>query len=127
MIDDSHVTKLADFGVARKLQFTVSKVTEVGTWRWMAPEVHVGSKDDDRLTLSPSYDIFSLWLLLWYLVARRLPYSEYESNNFAMAQAIVSGERPTIPVECPAKLAELIKFDLEWRVDWRSPGKTPYF
>ena len=110
VIDDNHVLKLTDFGVARELQGTVSKFTEVGTLGWMAPEIHLGKEDDiDRLALSPSYDIFSLGLLLWYLVARRLPYSEYESNYFAITNAIVKGKRPTIPDECPAKLAELIK------------------
>ena len=61
--------KLGDFGIARKLEKTVSVMTSVGTFRYMAPEVHKGMPYD------MSVDIYSLGILLYQLFNdMRLPF-----------------------------------------------------
>ena len=42
-MDDHHIVKIADFGVARIIETTGHMTAETGTYRWMAPEVCLGA------------------------------------------------------------------------------------
>ena len=87
IITDRMVLKLTDFGIAKSLEKTVSCSRETGTWRWMAPEVL------KELKLSPTYDIFSLALVIWSIVTRKLPFEEIVIP-FDLGNAIINGQRP---------------------------------
>lgn len=60
--------KLGDFGIAKTVEKT-SGGTKIGTYKYMAPEVY------NNLPYGPSADIYSLGLVLyWLLNDRRLPF-----------------------------------------------------
>ena len=101
VITSNMVLKLTDFGISKDLNKTISRgASTSGTWRWMAPERHDSC-------LSFSADVFSLALVWWSLVARKLPFAEYKTP-FNMANAIKNGIRPIIPHDCPSKLSILM-------------------
>lgn len=62
------VTKLADFGLARRI--TVSAATMGGTLRWAAPELLTGNRGP-----STAADIYSLGQLMYFILTSRRPYS----------------------------------------------------
>lgn len=41
LTEDQRTVKLADFGLAREESLTEMMTAETGTYRWMAPEVHL--------------------------------------------------------------------------------------
>jgi hypothetical protein len=57
-------------------------------------------------------DCFSMGIILWELVTRKLPYSEYpvSKSNFVsqFEDAIIKGLRPSVPAECPPDLRKLM-------------------
>lgn len=58
-------------------------------------------------------DVFSLGIVLWEIITRSLPYSEYEVSRSRFVapfeDAIINGLRPTIPATCPGRYAKLIR------------------
>ncbi|CAK9030979.1 unnamed protein product [Durusdinium trenchii] len=61
-------TKLADFGLARRITFSAS--TMGGTLRWAAPELLHGARGP-----STSADIYSLGQLMYFILSARRPYT----------------------------------------------------
>ena len=70
------VVKICDLGCIRSVDGTVAK-TEVGTLRFMAPEVLGSGKYDALLA-----DIFSFAVVLYYITQGHMPWSnDREYNN----------------------------------------------
>merc|ERR1719188_40454 len=89
--------KIADFALARQtLQGGTSKMTMgVGTWRWMAPEVFIG----DGQNYDTRVDVFSFGMLVYEMLARKLPYHEQFPPDQAdprVGLLICRGVRPEI-------------------------------
>ena len=83
------------------------------SWRWMAPEALSESleKYDQRA------DTYSFGIILWELVTISLPFDEfandtkYKKGNWEenLTKAIIEDHvRPTIPLDCPIEIANLI-------------------
>lgn len=88
--------KLADFGVAKTVEQTVSGTT-VGTYSYMAPEVY------KHEPYNATVDVYSLGLLMyWMLNERRLPFLPLPPANYTANMETEARERrllgETIPV-----------------------------
>eukprot|EP01125_Pyxidicula_operculata_P016624 TRINITY_DN5752_c0_g1_i1.p1 TRINITY_DN5752_c0_g1~~TRINITY_DN5752_c0_g1_i1.p1 ORF type:complete len:1317 (+),score=193.44 TRINITY_DN5752_c0_g1_i1:42-3992(+) len=86
--------KVGDFGESRTM-FSYTKRDSVSNPIWLAPEVLNGS------VYTPESDVFSYGIIMWELIARELPYSEYPEGkskwSFELEDAIIKkGLRPNI-------------------------------
>jgi serine/threonine protein kinase len=75
--------KLADFGIAQSANKTGQFAPSLGTLRYMSPEQLEGKPADHRT------DIYSLAIVLYELLAGRIPYSSSEPN--VLRKEIVKG------------------------------------
>jgi tetratricopeptide (TPR) repeat protein/tRNA A-37 threonylcarbamoyl transferase component Bud32 len=75
--------KLADFGIAQSANKTGQFAPSLGTLRYMSPEQLEGKPADHRT------DIYSLAVVLYELLAGRIPYSSSEPN--VLRKEIVQG------------------------------------
>jgi len=84
LIDKKGQAKVADFGLARLEGSTplTQAGNIMGTVRYMSPEQVRGKELDSRS------DIFSLGVMLYELLTRRLPFSDENENDFAIFEAI---------------------------------------
>ncbi|ETL95136.1 TKL protein kinase [Phytophthora nicotianae] len=69
LLDEMHEAKLTDFGISRE-RLDRTMTAGVGTSLWMAPEVMMGEKYDDKA------DIFSFGVVLSELDLHTLPYAQ---------------------------------------------------
>ncbi|EEY66790.1 protein kinase, putative [Phytophthora infestans T30-4] len=83
LLTSSLEAKLTDFGISRE-QADRTMTAGVGTSLWMAPEVMLGERYDDKA------DMFSFGVLLSELDVHVLPYSHAKDNgNFQIADAVI--------------------------------------
>ena len=102
--------KLGDFGISRKLEKTVSALSQKGTYSYMAPEVYKGDE------YGANVDVYSLGLVLYRLVnGNRLPFFplaptpiRYDDNEKALLRRMKAEELPK-PAFASAKLWTVIK------------------
>lgn len=104
MLDDQFNCKVGDFGLTRISSGAVAAqmTGQCGTFQYMAVEVLANKPYSEKA------DVFSFGVLLWELVARKLPYFGMQPMQVGIA-VMHKGLRPTIPERCPAPLAKLIK------------------
>lgn len=107
--------KLADFGLTCLEQPEGEKTAEIGTYRWMAPEV-INHEEYGK----PA-DVYSYGMVLYELLTRELPFVGISPMKVAMSVA-TTGLRPKLPSDTPPQLAELIT-----RCWARDPLKRPTF
>lgn len=81
--------KLADFGIAQSANKTGQFAPSIGTLRYMSPEQLEGKPADHRS------DIYSLAVVLYELLAGRIPYSSSEPN--VLRKEIVQGSPSSWP------------------------------
>nr|CAD1844780.1 unnamed protein product [Ananas comosus var. bracteatus] len=115
LMDENEVVKVADFGVARVKAQSGVMTAETGTYRWMAPEVIEHKFYDHKA------DVFSFGIVLWELLAGKLPYEDLTPLQAAVA-VVQKGLRPTIPKDTHPKLAVLL--EKCWQQD---PALRPNF
>ena len=96
LVDENGAPKVLDFGVARALQQDAQQPTMhteatqlIGTVPYMSPE-QVSGRVDDVDTRS---DVYALGVVLFELIAGRLPY-DIPSNNLAAAARVISEQPP---------------------------------
>jgi serine/threonine protein kinase len=102
--------KLTDFGTARLQSENHTMTAEVGTGRWLAPEVLTGSKD-----YGPPADVYAFGVVLSELDMHAIPYDDARSNdgrkplaNVAIMQLVAEGKlRPTFSSQCRPELRAL--------------------
>ena len=117
MLDDKFNTKVGDFGLTRTSAGTAAMqmTGQCGTFQYMAVEVLSNKPYSEKA------DVFSFGILLWEMVARKLPYFGMQPMQVGMA-VVQQGLRPTIPPKTPAPLAKLM------RACWDSePMRRPSF
>mmetsp|Transcript_5063 Transcript_5063/g.10998 ORF Transcript_5063/g.10998 Transcript_5063/m.10998 type:complete len:609 (-) Transcript_5063:1179-3005(-) len=115
LMDDHHIVKIADFGVARIIETTGAMTAETGTYRWMAPEVIEHKPYDEKA------DVFSFAIVIWELLTTKVPYGDMTPLQAAVG-VVQKGLRPGIPQNCPPTLAELM--EMCWH---QSPAVRPSF
>ncbi|KAL3661813.1 hypothetical protein V7S43_013107 [Phytophthora oleae] len=78
--------------------------TEIGTNRWLAPEILSGSHYDE------SADIFSFGVLLSEFDTHSPPYDDIDDDDMPILQKVARGTlRPTFSETCPPIILELAK------------------
>ena len=106
LLDHQYHAKISDFGFAKvksESQGTKTKL-EIGTLRWMAPELLKRETDDHNVAT----DIYSYGMVLWEIASRQLPFRSGLDNTVVM-NWIKDGEQENVPVDCPEAYGELIK------------------
>lgn len=115
LMDQAGRAKLADFGLTCLEQPEGEKTAEIGTYRWMAPEV-INHEEYGK----PA-DVYSYGMVLYELLTRELPFVGISPMKVAMSVA-TTGLRPKLPSDTPPQLADLIT-----RCWARDPLKRPTF
>lgn len=106
--------KVCDFGVSRVVDRRKTMTGNVGTVSWIAPEVFGQRKYTEKA------DVYSFGIVLWELYTRKVPFTDIHS--FSIPVAVIKGDRPSIPKDCPTALKKLI------RACWDpKPQKRPSF
>eukprot|EP00928_Gymnodinium_smaydae_P035659 TRINITY_DN2505_c0_g1_i2.p1 TRINITY_DN2505_c0_g1~~TRINITY_DN2505_c0_g1_i2.p1 ORF type:complete len:526 (+),score=113.34 TRINITY_DN2505_c0_g1_i2:74-1651(+) len=117
---DVVLVKIADFGLSRRLpiqepvSLSVTSLTAagtsneghvmtagIGTWQWMAPEVLDGRDYDEKA------DVYSFGMVLFELLARRVPFDDVGLAPDEVVAAVVRGCRPFlghVPASAPSGL-----------------------
>ena len=88
------LAKLGDFGLSKRLSgleelWSGEKMQNI-TPNWMAPEVIAGEPYTEKA------DIYAVGILLWELVERKHPFSEFLAGAEIIGNAITLGKRPIL-------------------------------
>lgn len=114
---DGHA-KVCDFGIAKFKEGTYLTLNTggMGTAAYMAPELFSCKKVTEKC------DVFSFGVLLWEMITRREPWSEFTNFMQFVMMVGVQKKRLPIPDECPKKLRSMMQRC--WSDD---PHKRPSF
>ena len=112
LISKDYILKLADFGLAKNIDATISKATETASYAWMAPEL---LRDN---VLSPSYDIFAFGVVVWELWTTDIPFEDCKVAQNLVWRICNNNERPPIPADCPKRIADLLR--QSWETNWKA-------
>ncbi len=107
LIDDSHLVKIVDFGVAAAQHQGDTQLTKtgyvIGSPKYMAPEQILGKKVDERA------DVYSLGVILYEMLTGEPPY--HRGDHMAVMYQHVQGKaKPPIEVnpQIPPGLSEIV-------------------
>ena len=115
LIDEHYNAKVCDFGLSRIIAPKNQNMTgNVGTVSWIAPEVFEKQPYDAKA------DVYSFGIVMWELYTKQVPFQDL--NTFEIPMAVIKGERPPIPKECPKEYAKLMQSC--WH---KKPAKRPTF
>ncbi len=106
LIFDNNVLKLCDFGLAREIELSQTTSSQKGTYRYMAPEIHVGN-DDGRGVYSKASDIWSYGMLLLEICTRKPPFEDLEWHRVVFE--VGKGVIPSIPEDCPTVMSDVMR------------------
>eukprot|EP01118_Nematostelium_gracile_P002851 TRINITY_DN1321_c0_g1_i4.p1 TRINITY_DN1321_c0_g1~~TRINITY_DN1321_c0_g1_i4.p1 ORF type:complete len:659 (-),score=133.19 TRINITY_DN1321_c0_g1_i4:13-1989(-) len=103
LMTTENIPKVADFGYSQTRNSTLSLTNrEVGTPRWMAPEMLRAQPHNIKA------DVYSFGLIVWELVTNKVPFSKYDRHGLYVKVGM-EGETISIPQNIPAELADVIK------------------
>lgn len=115
LMDHDFNAKVCDFGLSRILAPKHQNMTgNVGTVSWIAPEVFEKQPYDTKA------DVYSFGIVMWELYVKQIPFQDL--NTFEIPIAVIKGDRPAIPKDCPKEYAKLMQ--LCWH---KKPSKRPTF
>lgn len=108
-VDRYGTFKLGDFGVARRIEGSVSMMSKKGTTKYMAPEVSRGEKYDNRA------DFYSLGLVMYRLLNRgRDPFIDVNKEFITFQERseslsrIKTGEKLPPPIDASPEMSAVI-------------------
>jgi hypothetical protein len=111
--------KLTDFGTSRIKESVTRRSNQtrnVGTTRWMAPEVfripdewiYTGAGQSSPIAHPHKADVWSFGMVCFEILTRKVPF-KVELLNQLFHRITVDGLRPIFPDECPRRLVSLIQ------------------
>ncbi|KAH9152359.1 hypothetical protein LEN26_003715 [Aphanomyces euteiches] len=104
LIDSRKGAKICDFGESRTRSFEETMTSNVGTARWIAPEVLINEDYSEKA------DIYSYGVLLSELDTHSIPYSDANMEERQIMQLVaVNRLRPTFSRECPERIQHLAR------------------
>ncbi|KAG0606482.1 hypothetical protein M758_9G144100 [Ceratodon purpureus] len=111
------IAKLADFGLAKVKHEVTSRMTRnIGTRRWMAPEVFEPHPEDEEQVLLEVFprkaDVYSFGIVCSEILTGQTPLYHVHFQLRELYKRITDPKnplRPEIPQSCPASLASLIR------------------
>jgi len=102
LVDDTWNVKLCDFGLSCVKPSTSVMLTEqVGTPVWMAPELLLTLKYDEKV------DVYSFGLCIYELLTGEIPYKDLTYEKLVQDVGR-NGKRPKIPSSVPPSLQDLM-------------------
>ncbi len=99
LLNNREEAKVGDFGLSiiKSTSASHEKISSAmgtaGTLPWMAPELHNGESNSKKT------DVYSLGVVLWEIVSRKMPYAGLMMNQ--MISMAVQGKRDPLPTSCP--------------------------
>ncbi|HWT00485.1 MAG TPA: protein kinase [Pyrinomonadaceae bacterium] len=110
--------RLADFGIARILRSTSKSTASAGTPAYMPPEAFDGRRSERT-------DIWSVGVILYRLLAGRLPFPQ--PDNFSLMFAILNRQPEQLPNDVPEPLRAVIERALQKVPDERYSSANEMF
>ena len=118
LLDEHGVAKVADFGLSHIKKETAVITARMGSPQWTAPEILRGQPHDE------SADTYSFGVLLYEIMAAKLPYEGIDTFQVVMGVITKMLPRPELPPDCPfPQLSQELMFAC-WR---ETPSERPKF
>lgn len=105
-LDEDGTAVIGDFGSARFSNENQELRKDIGTYRWMAPEIF--GDGAGKIIATPKSDVYSFGILVWELVSCEVPYADYSPVQAAVA-VVMNELRPQIPNDCYPPLKCIIQ------------------
>jgi serine/threonine protein kinase len=118
LIDKNWICKICDFGLSQvtKTRKKIQDQDEApGSVLWMAPEVLLGEKIDEKL------DVYAFALVFWEILTRKDLFAEYDDKEIFTQDIAIKGIRPPLDDVHPV-LQDIIKACWD-----RNPDTRPSF
>lgn len=106
LVDENLNCKVCDFGLsqlnAKGKSLRDGQDGAKGTPLWMAPEVMMGQPFNEKA------DVYSFALILWFLLEKKEPYSQYDELESFTHDICIKQYRPPISADADPSLRDLI-------------------
>jgi len=102
LLDNNLRVKVTDFGFSQIKDTLSADKAKKGTPLWMAPEVMMGNKYDEKA------DVYSFGIILWEILTRDVPYAHHNDYATFFRAVCIEKERPPIPPNTLPSLTHLI-------------------
>jgi serine/threonine protein kinase len=124
LLDEQYLPHIADFGLSKivSLSNQMEMTMSIGTPVYMAPELYDSpAHEKGEPAYTAKVDVYAYGILLFGLFTNQKPFPKFKTAH-GLQQAVIRGERPVIPPEVPANVAELM------RACWaQNPEERPSF
>jgi serine/threonine protein kinase len=122
-LNSAFQVKLADLGLARKVEANEMSETFCGTPLYMAPEVARGDPYDNTA------DIWSIGCMLYQLLVGYLPFTA--NNAFQLVKVLEEGtyflpKFVEVSDDCVRILTQCLQYDSKKRLNWQDLINDPY-
>jgi len=119
LVDENFRVKICDFGlscVKQRHQMLKDQTSAKGTPLYMAPEVMMFREFNE------SSDVYSFGIVLWEILTRKEPFSQFRALDAFREAVCIRHERPPLPPDCLESLRKLIE-----RCWDKDPSRRPNF
>ncbi|XP_072021685.1 uncharacterized protein [Amphiura filiformis] len=106
LLFQDNLLKLCDFGLAREIEESQTTSSQKGTYRYMAPEIHVGNERGRAIYSKPA-DIWAYGMLLLAICTRKPPFEDLEWHRVVFE--VGNGAKPSLPKSCPKDLSDIMQ------------------